>query len=119
MRRQRWTEVSWTPRIRAMVEGDSPCSSKSTARRRRRSSSVAVPIGLVIPHYTAVQHERQALTTRDSVNPTDVSLNGAASNIDLAASAVIVTPETVGVGGTVHVTWTVQNATGNAVTGDW
>src|SRR5262249_48881240 len=50
-----------------MVEADSPWSSKSTARRRRRSSSTAVPIGLVMPHYTLVHHERLALTTRYSV----------------------------------------------------
>jgi hypothetical protein len=49
-RRQRWTEVSWTPRMRATVEGDSPWSTRSTARRRRRSSSAAVPMDLVLPY---------------------------------------------------------------------
>src|SRR5947209_10886274 len=66
-RRQRWTEVSWTPKMRATVEGDSPRLTRSTARRRRRSSSAAVPMGLVILHYTDVQEPRQALVTLDSV----------------------------------------------------
>ena len=52
---QRWTEVSWTPKMRATVEGDSPWSTKSTARRRRRSSSAALPRGRVIRYYTDVQ----------------------------------------------------------------
>src|SRR6516162_6529115 len=66
-RRQRWTEVSWTPKMRATVEGDSPWLTRSTARRRRRSSSAAVPMGLVIPYYTDVQTPRQALLTLASV----------------------------------------------------
>src|SRR5262245_30102157 len=51
-RRQRWTEVTWTPRMRAMVVGDSPSSNSATARRRRRSNSAALPMGLVILHST-------------------------------------------------------------------
>src|SRR5690242_8886345 len=39
--------------------GLSPCRSRSTARRRRRSSSSGVPIGLLIPHYTQVQARRR------------------------------------------------------------
>src|SRR3984957_14416781 len=71
-RRQRWIEVSCTPRMRATVVGDSPCSTCCTARRRRRSSSLAVPIGLVIPHYTDVQCLGQAIATLDSVTPNEV-----------------------------------------------
>src|SRR3954453_23679079 len=53
--------------MRATLEGDSPPSTNSTARHRRRGSSLAVPIGLVILHYTDVQTPGQALPTLDSV----------------------------------------------------
>src|SRR4051812_16859507 len=53
--------------MRATLEGDSPPSTNSTARHRRRCSSLAVPIGLVILHYTDVQTPGQALPTLDSV----------------------------------------------------
>src|SRR5579883_1487149 len=56
MRRQRCREAVRTPRMRATVVGDSPCSTNSTARRRRRSSSEDVPLGLML-YYTHVQRE--------------------------------------------------------------
>src|SRR5579862_7557119 len=53
MRRQRWMEVRWTPGMRAITAGDSPCSSSVTARRRRRSSSAEDPLGLIQLLYTS------------------------------------------------------------------
>src|SRR5262249_13425685 len=43
-----YRELRRTPRMRARSVGDSPWSRSSTARRRRRSSSAGVPIGLLI-----------------------------------------------------------------------
>src|SRR5262249_46887204 len=53
--------------MRATVAGDSPPSTRATARRRRRSSSAAVPIGRVMFHYTDVQSGIQALAVLISV----------------------------------------------------
>src|SRR5262249_56071619 len=55
--------------MRATVAGDSPPSTRATARRRRRSSSAAVPIGRVMFHYTDVQSGIQALAVLISVGP--------------------------------------------------
>src|SRR5436305_1677027 len=66
-RRQRCTEVGRTPRMRATTVGDSPCSTASTARRRRRSSSAAVPLGL-IHHYTQAQLQRLPFRGLESVS---------------------------------------------------
>src|SRR6266478_588455 len=53
-RRQRCRELYVTPAIRATTVADSPASTNSTARRRLRSNSAAVPIGLIFILYAAV-----------------------------------------------------------------
>src|SRR5262249_5397629 len=62
------SEVRVTPRMRAMVLGDSPWSISSTARRRRRSSSAGVPMGLLIHTVRCPPARKDSLARLDSVS---------------------------------------------------
>src|SRR5262245_52047337 len=65
--RQRYREGRPTPRMRAMVVGDSPWSISSTARRRRRSSSAGVPVGLLIHRVRGPRPAKDSLSRLASV----------------------------------------------------